>query len=324
MTANLSISTPLVLVKTEMTGLQLVEQLLIGIQFGVMLFLIAAGLTLVFGIMNLINLAHGVLYMVGAYICAMVIQETGVLWQGVIVALVGTLLTGVLIELLVFRRLYGRSELDQVLATFGVAMFFNEIVRVIWGPSAVYAAIPPFLNGNVELLPGLMFPTYRLVIIGAGLAAGILLYVIITHTRLGMLIRAGASNRVMIDALGINIKLLYTAVFGLGAALAGFAGLMAGPLLTVESGMGDEMLILAFVVVTIGGVGSIRGAFVAALLIGVIDTMGRVALRPLMGVMLSPSAADGAAPAIASILIYLTMALVLIFKPQGLFPAPTR
>lgn len=307
-----------------MTMLQLLEQTLIGVQFGVMLFLIAAGLTLVFGIMNLINLAHGVLYMVGAYMCATVIQASGSLLQGVAAALIGTLVVGILIELLVFRKLYHRTHLDQVLATFGVTMFFNELVRIIWGPSAIYAAIPDFLAGQTEILPGLPFPTYRLAIIVAGLAAGAGLYVVITYTRLGMLIRAGASNRVMIDALGVNIKLLYTIVFGIGAALAGFAGLMAGPLLTVESGMGGDMLILALVVITIGGVGSIRGALIASLLIGVIDTVGRAMLRPVIAAVISQSAADNAAPAIASMLIYLTMALVLMFKPQGLFPAPTR
>lgn len=300
------------------------EQILNGIQFGVMLFLIAAGLTLVFGIMNLINIAHGVLYMIGAYICASVIQVTGSFWQGVAVAILGTLVVGILVEVLVFRRLYHRTHLDQVLATFGVTMFFNELVRIIWGPTAIYAPMPEFLSGFVEIIPGSPFPVYRLAIIAAGLCAGAVLYAVITYTRLGMLIRAGASNRAMIDALGVNIKLLYTVVFGIGAALAGFAGLMAGPLLTVESGMGNDMLILALVVITIGGVGSIRGALFASLLIGVVDAMGRSFLRPLLSIITPQSFADTAAPAIASMLIYLTMALVLIFRPQGLFPPVVR
>jgi branched-chain amino acid transport system permease protein len=307
-----------------MTLLFIVEQILIGLQFGIMLFLIAAGLTLVFGIMNLINLAHGVLYMIGAYICASVIQSSGSLLEGVTAALLGTLLTGILIELLVFRKLYHRTYLDQVLATFGLTMFFNEMVRIIWGPAALFATVPSFLAGQVMILPGLPFPAYRLAIIGAGLIAGAALYAIISYTKLGMLIRAGASNRIMIDALGVNIKLLYTMVFGLGAALAGFAGLMAAPLLTVESGMGSDMQILALVVIVIGGVGSIRGALVASLLVGVIDTVGRSVLKPMMTAVISQSAADNAAPAIASMLIYLTMALVLIFRPKGLFPAPER
>jgi branched-chain amino acid transport system permease protein len=307
-----------------MTLLFIVEQILIGLQFGIMLFLIAAGLTLVFGIMNLINLAHGVLYMIGAYICASVIQSSGSLLEGVTAALLGTLLTGILIELLVFRRLYQRTYLDQVLATFGLTMFFNELVRIIWGPAALFATVPSFLAGQVMILPGLPFPAYRLAIIGAGLIAGAALYAVISYTKLGMLIRAGASNRIMIDALGVNIKLLYTMVFGLGAALAGFAGLMAAPLLTVESGMGSDMQILALVVIVIGGVGSIRGALVASLLVGVIDTVGRSVLKPMMAAVISQGAADNAAPAIASMLIYLTMALVLIFRPKGLFPAPER
>jgi branched-chain amino acid transport system permease protein len=305
-------------------ALQLLEQVLNGVQFGTMLFLIAAGLTLVFGIMNLINLAHGVLYMTGAYICASVIQITGSFFQGVIAAIIGALVVGILIEVLVFRKLYYRTHLDQVLATFGVTMFFNELVRIIWGPTAIYAPMPKFLSGHVEIIPGAPFPVYRLAIIAAGLCAGVALYLLVAYTRLGMLIRAGASNRKMVDALGVNIKLLYTLVFGIGAALAGFAGLMAGPLLAVESGMGNNMLILALVVIAIGGVGSIRGALAASLLIGVIDAMGRSFLRPVFDAILPHAAAESAAPAVASMLIYLTMALVLIFRPQGLFPPLTR
>jgi branched-chain amino acid transport system permease protein len=307
-----------------MISLLLIEQALNGVQFGIMLFLIAAGLTLVFGIMNLINLAHGVLYMVGAYICASVTQASGSFLQGAAAALAGTLLIGVLIELGVFRRLYARTHLDQVLATFGLTLFFNEFVRIVWGPAALYAAVPPFLAGQVQLLPGLSFPAYRVAIMVAGLCAAAILYAVITYTRLGMLIRAGASNRVMVAALGVNIKLLYTVVFGVGAALAGFAGLMAGPLLTVESGMGSDMLILSLVVITIGGVGSIRGALVASLLVGIVDAMGRSLLRPALAGLMSQSAADNAAPAIASMLVYVLMALVLLLRPQGLFPPLTR
>ena len=302
----------------------LLEYILNGVQFGIMLFLIAAGLTLVFGIMNLINLAHGALYMVGAYLCASVTQASGSFLQGAGAALAGTLVVGILIELGVFRRLVERSHLDQVLASFGLTLVFNEGVRMIWGPGALYAAVPEALSGQVQILPGLHFPAYRLAIMAAGLCAGALLTLVITRTRLGMLIRAGASNRVMVGALGVNIKLLYTAVFGVGAALAGFAGAMAGPLLTVESGMGNGMLILAWVVIAIGGVGSIRGAFVAALLVGVVDALGRSALRPALGALMAQSAADNAAPAIASMLVYILMALVLVARPQGLFPPATR
>lgn len=307
-----------------MTPYLLAEQVLNGIQFGIMLFLIAAGLTLVFGIMNLINLAHGALYMTGAYLCASVTAASGSFLLGMAAALAGTLLVGVLIELGVFRRLYERTHLDQVLASFGLTLIFNEGVRMIWGPSALYAAVPPFLAGQVEVLPGLPFPTYRLAIMAAGLSAGGVLYGVITHTRLGSLIRAGSSNRVMVAALGVNVRLLYTIVFGVGAALAGFAGLMAGPLLTVESGMGSDMLILCLVVITIGGIGSIKGAFVASLMVGVVDALGRTVLRPAFGTLLSQSAADAAAPAIASMLIYILMAVVLLAKPNGLFPPATR
>jgi branched-chain amino acid transport system permease protein len=300
------------------------EQALNGLQFGIMLFLISAGLTLVFGIMNLINLAHGVLYMVGAYIGASVIQASGSFWQGIAAAISGTLVVGIVIELLTLRRLYGRSHLDQVLVTFGLTLSFNELVRILWGPTPLYAAVPPMLAGQIELLPGLAYPTYRLLIILVGLAAAFALYGLVGYTRIGMLIRAGASNRVMVEALGVNIKLLYTTVFGLGAALAALAGVMAGPILAVESGMGNEMLILALVVIVIGGVGSIRGAFIASILIGIVDTMGRTVLRPLLATLMAQSAADNAGPAIASMSIYLLMAIVLFFRPRGLFPPRIR
>jgi branched-chain amino acid transport system permease protein len=304
--------------------IQMVEQALNGIQLGVMLFLISAGLTLVFSIMNLINLAHGVLYMMGAYIGATVIQASGSFWEGAAAAIAGTVLVGVVIEMVSLRAVYGRSHLDQVLVTFGLTLFFNELVRIIWGPAALYAAVPPVFAGQIELLPGLAYPAYRLVIVLAGLAATVMLHVLVAHTRIGMLIRAGASNRVMVEALGVNTRLLFTAVFGLGAALAALAGVMAGPILAVESGMGNEMLILALVVIVIGGIGSIRGAFIASLLIGVVDTMGRTVLRPLLATLMSQSAADNAGPAIASMSIYLLMAAVLLFRPQGLFPQRTR
>jgi branched-chain amino acid transport system permease protein len=307
-----------------MSGYVALEQALNGAQLGVTLFLLAAGLTLVFGIMNLINLAHASLYMVGAYIGASAYAWSGSFLLAGAAALLGCLALGVLIEVLVFRALYERDHLDQVLATFGVLIFFNELVRVLWGPGAVEDSVPPWLAGQVELIPGAPYPVYRLVVVAVGLLAGAGLYFLVARTRLGMLIRAGASNRTMLGALGVNIRRLYTLVFGLGAMLAALAGVMAGPLTAVESGMGDKVLILAFVVIVIGGVGSIRGALVASLLVGVIDTLGRVSLRPLLLGVLSPSAADKAAPAIASMLIYLLMAAVLFFRPQGLFPPRLR
>jgi branched-chain amino acid transport system permease protein len=304
--------------------LAVLEQGLNGLQFGVMLFLMAAGLTLVFGIMNLINLAHGSLYMIGAYVSAATFAATGSFLLAIGTALAAALVVGIAIELVVFRRLYQRDHLDQVLATFGLVLFFNEMVRIIWGATALYATVPKFLAGQVDILPGVPYPSYRLAIIVVGLFVAALLYFIVTKTRLGMLIRAGASNRAMVSALGVNIALLYTLLFGLGAVLAALSGLMAGPIFTVESGMGESVLILAFVVIVIGGIGSIRGAFVAALLIGIVDTMGRAFLRPLLALVMSRVAADRAGPALASMLIYVLMAAVLFFRPQGLFPPRGR
>jgi branched-chain amino acid transport system permease protein len=304
-----------------MTLLLVVEQGLNGLQFGVMLFLMAAGLTLVFGIMNLVNLAHGSLYMVGAYLATTFFAWTGSFVLGVVLSLLTTLVVGVLVELIALRTLYERDHLDQVLATFGLILFFNELIAILWGRAAIYTATPAIFAGYVELLPRLRYPTYRAAVILVGLAVAALLYVVVTHTRLGMLIRAGASNRTMVGALGVNIRLLYTAVFGGGAALAGLAGLMAGPIYAVQPGMGEQILIQVFVVIVIGGIGSIRGALVGAILVGMVDTLGRAFLRPLLSTVVSPNAADAAGPALASILIYVLMAAVLFLRPQGLFPA---
>jgi branched-chain amino acid transport system permease protein len=301
----------------------LLVQALNGLQLGVMLFLMAAGLTLVFGIMNLVNLAHGSLYMLGAYFAAAFQQWTGSFVLAALLALPATALVGLAVELCVLRGLYARDHLDQVLATFGLILFFNELVRVVWGKAAVFMALPPPLAGHVRLLPGVPYPTYRLLIVAVGLAVAVFLHVLVSRTRVGMLIRAGAANRTMVGALGVDIARLYTGVFALGAALAGLAGLMAAPILSVESGMGEPILILTFVVVVIGGIGSIRGAFVAAILVGVVDTVGRAFLPPLLGTLLGPQAANQAGPALASMLIYVLMAAVLAFRPAGLFPART-
>jgi branched-chain amino acid transport system permease protein len=301
----------------------LLVQALNGLQLGVMLFLMAAGLTLVFGIMNLVNLAHGSLYMVGAYLAAALQQWTGSFALAVLLALPATALVGILVELVVLRTLYSRDHLDQVLATFGLILFFNGMVRILGGKAARYMALPAGLAGHVELLPGVRYPSYRLAIVAVGLAVAAFLYVLITRTRVGMLIRAGASNRTMVAALGVNVRILYTLVFGLGAALAGLAGLMAGPIVSIESGMGEPVLILTFVVIVIGGIGSIRGALVAALLVGLVDTIGRAFLPQLLGTLLPPQAANQAGPALASMLIYVLMAGVLAFRPEGLFPART-
>ena len=304
-----------------MSGLLVLEQCLNGLQFGVMLFLMAAGLTLVFGIMNLVNLAHGSLYMVGAYFATAAYTRTGSFLLGVLFGLIATLAVGMLVEVIALRTLYERDHLDQVLATFGLILFFNELVAILWGRASLYAQLPDFLRGHVELFAGSSYPMYRLAIIIVGLLVAILLWYMVTRTRLGMLIRAGASNRTMVAALGINIRLLYTVVFGFGAALAGLAGLMAGPIYSVQPGMGELILIQVFVVIVIGGIGSVRGAFVGALIVGIVDTLGRAFLKPMLGSMISPTAAEAAGPALASMLIYLLMAVVLALRPAGLFPA---
>jgi branched-chain amino acid transport system permease protein len=296
------------------------EQTLNGLQLGVMLFLLAAGLTLVFGIMNLVNLAHGALYMVGAYLTTFFYQQTSSYLLGVALGLAGTLAVGVVTELVALRTLYERDHLDQVLATFGLILFFNELVAILWGRAAIFSTIPEYLTGHVEF-GVLRYPLYRLVIIGIGFAVALLLWFVVVRTRLGMLIRAGATNRAMVAALGVNIRLLYTVVFGFGAALAGLAGLLAGPIYSVQPGMGELILIQVFVVIAIGGIGSIRGAFVAALIVGMVDTLGRAFLKPALATIISPTAAETAGPALASMLIYLLMAGVLAFRPAGLFPA---
>ena len=302
-----------------MTAILFFEQLLNGVQLGVTLFLMAAGLTLVLGIMNFVNLAHGSLYMVGAYLMVAASQWTGSWPLGIALALAGTLVVGMAVEVLALRPLYARDHLDQVLATFGLILFFNELVAVIWGRASLYTSLPSYLQGHVELLPGSIYPVYRLTIIGIGLFVGLLLWYVVTRTRLGMLIRAGASNRTMVAALGVNIRLLYTVVFGFGAALAGLAGLMAGPIYSVQPGMGELILIQVFVVIVIGGIGSVRGALVGALIVGIVDTLGRAFLKPLLGHVISAPAAEAAGPALASMLVYLLMAVVLALKPAGLF-----
>ena len=301
-----------------------IEQCLNGLQFGLLLFLLAAGLTLVFGIMDLVNLAHGSLYMLGAYFAATFAAWTDSFVIAALLALAATLVVGMALEVVALRRLYGRDHLDHVLGTFGLILFFNELVRIIWGPAGMSLPLPMWLIYPIEILPGLFYPTYRIAIILTALLVALFLYVLVMRTRLGMLIRAGASNREMIGALGINIKLLYTLVFGLGAALAGLAGLMQAPILTVQIGMGENILILAFVIIVIGGIGSIRGAFLAAIFVGMIDTLGRAFLPDLLRQILSSTAASTAAPALSSMLIYLLMAMVLVVRPEGLFPANRR
>jgi len=298
----------------------IVEQGLNGLQFGLMLFLLAAGLTLVFGIMDMINLAHGSLYMLGAFLAATFVQLTGSFAAGVLLAIPATAVLGMVLEVVLLRSLYSRDHLAQVLATFALILIINELVRIVWGSDASLA-MPAALSGPVQLLPGLRYPAYRLVIIAVGLAVAVLLYLLVTKTRMGMLVRAGASNREMALAMGVDIRRLFTLVFGVGAGLCAVAGALLGPLLAVQVGMGENILILAFVVIVIGGIGSVRGALVGALLVGVVDTIGRAFLPILFGIFFQPRVASAAGPAIASVSIYLLMAVVLYFRPQGLFPA---
>ena len=299
-------------------------QLLNGFQLGILLFLLAAGLTLVFGIMDLVNLAHGSLYMMGAFFCASFTHWTGSFLIGVALALPATLLLGIVVEVVVLRTLYERDHLDQVLATFGLILFFDTLVQMVWGPEGRAIPLPASLNTAVDLGAGILFPMYRMLIIVVGLAVAGGLYLLVGHTRLGMLIRAGASNRTMAGALGVDIKLLFTLVFGLGATLAGLAGMMVAPITAATIGMGDDILIVAFVVIVIGGIGSIRGAFIAAVLVGLMDTMGRSFLEDLFVLFMSRQAADTSAPALSAMLIYILMAAILFLRPQGLFPPRGR
>ena len=307
-----------------MTGTLLLVQTLNGLQLGVLLFLIAAGLTLVFGVMDFINLAHGVQYMLGAYLAVAFYGLVGNFLVALVLALLAALAFGLILEFLVFRHLYGRDHLDQVIATFGIILFLNHGVRVVWGAAPLTLPVPDIFTGSVLLMDGLLYPVWRIVIIGAGLAVAAGLYVLVTLTRIGMLVRAGATNARMVSALGVNIERLFMIVFGFGTMLAGFAGIMIAPIISVEPGMGDNILILAFVVIVIGGIGSIRGAFLAALLIGLVDTLGRSFSIDILRLVMGPSSARMAGPAIASMLIYVLMALVLYVRPAGLFPARGR
>jgi branched-chain amino acid transport system permease protein len=281
-----------------------VEQLLNGIQLGVMLFLMSAGLTLVFGIMNLINLAHGSLYMAGAFLAATFLNLTGSFLLALLLAIPATALLGAALELAVLRRFYARSHLDQVLVTFGLILVFNELTRIVWGPVPVPMPLPSLLAGSVTIMPGVAYPAFRLAILAVGVAVAIGLYIVVVHTRAGMWVRAGASDRTMAEAIGVDVQRVFALVFAAGAALAGLAGMMAGPITAVQVGMGEPILILALVVTVIGGIGSVRGAFIAALMIGVVDTFGRVLLPPALG----------------SMVIFMLMAAILAWRPQGLFP----
>ena len=298
-----------------------IEQLLNGVQLGVTLLLLASGLTLVFGIMNLINLAHGSLYMVGAYVGATVVALTDSFLLGLMAGAAAAGLVGIVVEVIVLRRLYERDHLDQVLATFGLILFFNEGVRIVWGRAPLALDPPDWLSGTVEIVPGAPYPAFRLAVIGVGILVIIALQLLVHRTKAGMWIRAGASNRTMIEALGVNIAVLFTLIFGLGAVLAGLAGVMSGPFVAIDSGMGDGIIILAFVVIVIGGIGSLKGALVGALVVGLTDTLGRAYLPSVFRLALDPATADSLGAGLSSMAIYLVMAIILALRPQGLFRA---
>ena len=286
-----------------------------------MLFLLASGLTLIFGVMRIINLAQGAFYMIGAYGAALVGERTGSYALAALAGLAAAGLAGLIIEFVVIRRLYARDHVQQVLATFGVILLINEGTTILFGRQPLYLPMPAILSGTVQIVPGVPYPAYRLAIIAAGLMVAIGLSLFISRTRIGMLVRAGSTHREMVRALGVNIRLLYTLVFGLGALLAGLGGLLAAPLLAVQVGMGEQILILTFVVVVIGGVGSIRGAFAGAMLVGITDTLLRAFLPMLLHRVMTVSEADALGGGLSSMGIYLLMALVLLIRPQGLIRA---
>lgn len=296
------------------------EQVLNSLQFGVMLFLIASGLTLIFGVMNFVNLAHGSFFMIGAYLAACIAGVTGSFWLGLLGALPLTAALGFAFEWLVFRRLYKKDHMVHVLATFALILIFNDGVRMIWGPQPLPLNMPAAFAGPVMLF-GLPYSSFRLLVMAVGIVVAIGLYFLINRTRLGMWVRAGSNNLEMVTAMGINIRLLFRLVFSFGLVLAALAGIMLGPLVAVQAGMGDDVLILAFVVVVIGGIGSVPGAAVGALIVGVVDTLGRGLLPQLFALFLSPDAAASVGPALGSMMIYLVMIAVLFWRPSGLFPA---
>jgi len=297
----------------------LITQLLNGLQLGLLLFLLASGLTLIFGIMDFINLSHGSFYMIGAYFCGTVVAYSGSFIAGIVFGLIGMFAIGALVEWFIARKLYRSDHLDHVLVTFGLILIFDTLVHLIWGAAGMAIPLPDVLNGQLTL-GSLVFPIYRLLIIIAGLAVAAILFFLVTKTRLGMLIRAGASNRTMVEALGININRLFLVVFALGAAMAGLAGMLIAPITEASIGMGNDIIIVAFVVVIVGGIGSVKGAFYAALILGLIDTMSRSYLDALLKLAMPVTYAETAEPALSAMLIYILMAAVLAFRPQGLFP----
>jgi len=282
-----------------------------GIQYGLLLFLVASGLTLIFGIMGVINIAHGSFYMIGAYLAWSLMGWIGNFWLGLFVGVVVAFVLGLVLEFLFIRFLYDKDHLQQVLVTYGLILIFSELRSVIWGDDVHSVAIPALLDGSIQLTENLAYPVYRIWLSSVCIVIAILMFLGIQHTRLGMMIRAGASDREMTKALGINIGLVYRFIFALGVSLAAFSGMISAPISSVFPGMGGQVLIVSFVVVVIGGLGSIKGAMVAALLVGLIDTFGKVMTLHIFGVNIFPE--------MAGMSIFALMALILMFRPQGIF-----
>ena len=295
------------------------EQILNGLQFGIMLFLMSAGLTLIFGVMGLINLAHGSLYMIGAFVAAAVASATSSFILALVAALSAAALAGAIVEMTIIRKLYNRDHLDQVLATFALILIFSEGTRWVFGSFPLYLDVPAYLQGAVTLPGGIQYPLYRITLIVFGLIIGAGLGLLITKTRIGVQIRAGENDREMVSALGVNISKLYTFVFALGAALAGLAGALVGAIQSVEVGMGEPVLILAFVVIVIGGIGSVKGALIGSILVGLTDTLGGIFLPKLFGLFMDLATATNVGSSIASMSIYILMSIVLVWRPTGLF-----
>ena len=302
-----------------MSFVLIAEQILNGLQFGIMLFLMSAGLTLIFGVMGLINLAHGSLYMIGAFVAATVASTTGSFILALAAALSAAALAGAIVEITIIRKLYNRDHLDQVLATFALILIFSEGIRWVFGSFPLYLNVPSYLQGALTLPGGIQYPLYRITLIVLGLIIGAGLGLLITKTRLGIQIRAGENDREMVSALGVNISKLYTFVFALGAALAGLAGALVGAIQSVEVGMGEPVLILAFVVIVIGGIGSVKGALIGSILVGLTDTLGGIFLPKFFGLFMDLATATNVGSSIASMAIYILMSIVLVWRPTGLF-----
>ena len=302
-----------------MSFVLIAEQILNGLQFGIMLFLMSAGLTLIFGVMGLINLAHGSLYMIGAFVAATVASITGSFILALAAALSAAALAGAIVEITIIRKLYNRDHLDQVLATFALILIFSEGTRWVFGSFPLYLNVPSYLQGALTLPGGIQYSLYRITLIVFGLIIGAGLGLLITKTRLGIQIRAGENDREMVSALGVNISKLYTFVFALGAALAGLAGALVGAIQSVEVGMGEPVLILAFVVIVIGGIGSVKGALIGSILVGLTDTLGGIFLPKFFGLFMDLATATNVGSSIASMAIYILMSIVLVWRPTGLF-----